>query len=65
MSYDFDDERQGQFAMQQVIPGSDNICEDQKDNPEITTEAVDIVPPCVSIVVASILLVTKVSGGGK
>ena len=42
MSYDFDDGRQGQIAMQRVIPSSDNICEDQKDNSEITTEAVDI-----------------------
>ena len=40
MSYRFDEDgRQGQFPMQRVIPGSDNVCEERNGN---TTQAVDI-----------------------
>ena len=40
MFYSFDEDgRQGQFPMQRVIPGSDNVCEGLSGN---TTQAVDI-----------------------
>ena len=40
MTYSFDEDgRQGQFPMQRVIPGSDNVCEGLSGN---TTQAVDI-----------------------
>ena len=39
MAYNFDDGRQGQFPMQRVIPGSDNVCEGLSGT---TTQAVDI-----------------------
>ncbi len=45
MHYDFDNEqRQGSFPLQRVIPGSNNVCEERSGTSANATEAVNINP---------------------